>query len=451
MHVLVLTALLAVPPAERELIVLVLVDAMRADHVGAYGYSRPTTPNLDALAAHGTRYTRAYVNAPWTRPSTASFLTGLNASRHRTETEDSKLPAEVMTLAQRLAAAGFKTAGFTANGNGGSLAGLERGFHVFEDPSRTYTRQSRAARCAKLATASSEEQARADCKRYNGLPTGEFLVGRALEHLKRSQADKEFLFVFLVDPHDPYEAPPALERMFLGDFKGTIRRRALWERDNSYPDDERFSMMAIYDAGIRYADQALGVLFRGVAATGFGKVTWFITADHGEGFGEHGFYLHAHHFWEEVIRVPLIAVGPTFAPGADSRLAQAIDVSATILALAGASTADLPGRVLSAPAPPAAPIVSEYNEFGIHRQAAVGERYKVIWQRPADLAWYLRTAKKQEFFPSVVFDREVVQVFDLAADPHEKHDLAATMPAEAAQLLVSLRAFVDGAGPLAGQ
>ncbi|MBI3178335.1 MAG: sulfatase [Deltaproteobacteria bacterium] len=449
MHALVLTALLAAAPAERELIVLVLIDAMRADHVGAYGYSRPTTPNLDELATRGTRYTRAYVNAPWTRPSTASFLTGLNASRHRTETEDSKLPAEVVTLAQKLAAAGWKTAGFTANGNGGSLAGLERGFHVFEDPSKTYTRQSRNERCAKLASASVEERARADCKRYNGLPTGEFLVGRALDHLRHSRADKEFLFVFLVDPHDPYEAPPALEKMFLGDFKGTIRRRALWERDNNYPGDERFSMMAVYDAGIRYADQALGELLRGAPAAGFGKVTWFVTADHGEGFGEHGFYLHAHHFWEEVIHVPLIAVGPAFSTGVDPRIAQSIDVAATILSLAGVKAADLPGRALTEPAPASSHIISEYNEYGIHRQAAVGRRYKVIWQRPADEAWYLRTAKKKEFFPSVSFGREVVQVFDLTTDPQEKHDLATAMPAEAAQMLAALRAFVGNAGTLA--
>ena len=86
---------------ERELMVLVLVDALRPDHMGAYGYDKPTTPELDKLAAISTRYTRAYANAPWTRPSTASFLTGLNASRHRTETSKQKLPQDITTLAER--------------------------------------------------------------------------------------------------------------------------------------------------------------------------------------------------------------------------------------------------------------------------------------------------------------------------------------------------------------
>src|SRR4051794_21097328 len=88
---LAVTGLTAAPrgagaATQRELVMLVLVDAMRPDHLGAYGYSKPTSPNLDALAKEARRYTRVYANAPWTRPSTTSFLTGLNASRHHTET-----------------------------------------------------------------------------------------------------------------------------------------------------------------------------------------------------------------------------------------------------------------------------------------------------------------------------------------------------------------------------
>ena len=417
---------------DRELVVLVLIDAVRANHIGAYGYERPTSPNIDALAKSGVRYSRAYTNAPWTRPSTTSFLTGLNASRHRTETEDSKLPAGVTTLAERLHAAGFVTTGFSANGNGGSLAGLERGFDLFEDPTNTYKRGHRG-------------------KAYNGLPDADFLSEQVLSHLERSTAQKEFLFIFFVDPHDPYHAPPKLERMFLGDFKGKIRRRALWEYNNDYPPDERFSMTAIYDAGIRFADQGVGRIVDGIKALGlWGNTTLFVTADHGEGFGEHGFYLHAHHFWEEVTHIPLVAVGPRFKPGADPRLTQPIDVAATIAALAGADRAGLTGHSLL-DAPGGDPIISEYNEFGIHRQAIVGQRYKVIWQRPADEAWYLRTAKKKEFFPSVSFDHEVVHAFDLERDPGEKNNLAADMPAEAAELLARLRAFVAESQTLASK
>ncbi len=424
------------PAAAKELILLVLIDAMRADHVGAYGYPRGTTPTIDSLAARGTRYATAYTNAPWTRSSTACFLTGLNASRHRTETDKSRLPADVVTLAERLKKAGWTTTGFSANGNGGSLAGFDRGFDTFKDTTNTYSKKVRG-------------------KTYNGLPTAEFLTGEVLAHLKASTAEKEFVFIFYVDPHDPYYAPPELEKKFLGDFKGTIRRKASWEKDNDYPEDERFSMMAIYDAGIFYADQQLGVLLDGIRALGAGEALHLlVTSDHGEGFGEHGFYLHAHHFWEEVIHIPLVAFGPRFATAVDTRLTQAIDVSATIAELAGADRAGMMGRSLLQPAAADARVISEYNEYGIHRQAILDGRYKVIWQRPADEAWFLSSypakwsvAEKKAFFPSVSFDREVVHAFDRVADPGEKQNLADALPPPAAALLAELKAFVAAAPP----
>ena len=411
-------------PTPRELVILVLIDATRPDHLGAYGYNRPTSPNLDIFAKDARRFTRVYTNAPWTRPATTSFLTGLNASRHHTETAKSKLPADVRALAERLHEAGWLTAGFTANGNGGSLAGLERGFDLFEDPTRTYTKNKRGPT-------------------YNGLPTGAFVVEHALEHLKASQAEREFVFLFLVDPHDPYQAPPDLEKMVLGDFKGTVRRHALWEQDNNYPPDERFSLMAIYDAGIRYADTALGSFFAGLRDLGlYDAATIFVSADHGEAFGEHGVYLHAHHFYDEIVRIPLLARGPRFAAGVDERLTQAIDVSATVADLAGAKPDGLAGHSLLQP-PVADPrVVSEYNEFGIHRQAITDGRYKVIWQRPADAAVFDKEVPTRACFPSVSFDKDVVHVFDVVSDPHETKSLTDAMPPRAAELLAALRAFV---------
>ncbi|MEO0592505.1 MAG: sulfatase [Myxococcota bacterium] len=411
---------------ERELIVLLLIDAVRADAVGCYGYSKPTTPVIDELCKKGTRFTRMYSNAPWTRPSTASFLTGLNASRHQTQSYKTKMSKSVKTVAGQLKKQGFKTYGFSANGNGGSLANLHFGFDVFRDVSNTYTKKKRG-------------------KTYNRLPTGEFMVARVLEHLAQTKAKKEFLFLFLVDPHDPYGAPAHLEKQFLGaDFKGKIRRNALWERNNNYPPDERHSMRAIYDAGIRYSDIAVEQLIEGLKKQGrWDNTTLFVTADHGEGFGEHNFYLHAHHFWNEVIHVPLIAYGGPFNTGrTDERVTQAIDVSATILDLAGADPDAVDGYSLLKPPRDNPHVISEYNEFGIRRQAIVGPRYKVIWQRAAIRDEYMKEARDPKFFPSVIFEGERVRVFDLVKDPGEKKDLSASMPAEAKSLLAQLRAFV---------
>lgn len=438
MHSFLLSALLclsppATPPAApqpRELMVLVLFDATRADHLGCYGYKRPTTPNVDKLAAKGTRFTQAFSNAPWTRPSTTSFLTGLNTSRHRTETETSKIPGDITTLAERLDAAGWHTAGFVANGHAGSMANQNKGFKLFEDPTKTYVRGQRG-------------------KPYmNGLPTGPFIAEHALNYLRDASPTKQFVFLFFIDAHDPYEAPPELEKLFLGDFHGSIRRRASWEYNNDYPADERFSMMAVYDAGLRAADDALGHLAQGVEAMKrYDKVTWVLSADHGEAFGEHHFYLHAHHFWDEVIHIPLVVSGdawPRDAPRVDDRLTQSLDVTRTVAELSGAKTQGLVGHSLTA-APAHTPVISEYNEYGIHRSAIFDEAFKVVWQRPADEAWYMRTAKDKKYFPSVAFDHEVVTVFDRKNDPGEQHDLAANMPPQAADLLRQLRDYAAAA------
>ena len=410
-----------------ELVILLLVDALRPDHISGLGYDKPTTPKLDLRLPSARIFERSYVNAPWTRPSTASFLTGLNASRHQAQSAKTKLSPEVLTLAERLRAKGWKTAGFTANGNGGSLARLEQGFDFFGDPSKTYTKKVRG-------------------KTYNGLPTGDFMVKQVQDWIGKNPTGKRFIFLFLVDPHDPYGAPPELEKEFLKGFKGKLRRTPSWEYNNKYPKAERDAIVALYDASIRYTDDILErfwTYLEGLPTRD--NTTVLLSADHGEGMGEHGFYLHAHQFWEEVIRVPLLAWGPKFTPGRDPRLTQSIDVTQTILDLAGLKDASLPGRSLLETPWTDGMVISEYNEFGIRRQAIVGERYKVIWQRPADTAAFKKAVRRPEFFPSVSMDREVIQVYDLQQDPGETNDLSGTMPDEAAALLRSLRKFVASA------
>ena len=141
--------------------------------------------------------------------------------------------------------------------------------------------------------------------------------------------------------------------------------------------------------------------------------------------------------------MPLLVRGPKFTGGkVDSRLTQSIDVTKTIAELAGAKTEGFAGRSLLGASQASDYVISEYNEFGIHRQAIVGKRYKVIWQRPADEKWFMKAVKKRKYFPSVVFGKETIHVFDLEQDPGETRNLADQMPPEAAELLKVLRAFV---------
>ena len=135
--------------------------------------------------------------------------------------------------------------------------------------------------------------------------------------------------------------------MFLGHPAPKKRPKVVWEKDNDYSDEHRRIVRALYDAGIRYSDEALGQLIEGLGEEQLKNTSFLITADHGEGFGEQGFYLHAHHFWQEVIHVPLVAVGPKFKPAVDDRLTQSLDVTTTILDLAGLIAAVYPAARFS--------------------------------------------------------------------------------------------------------
>ena len=108
-------------------VALIVVDALRADHVSCYGYLRPTTPNLDAFASANTRYTRALSPGVWTFPSMASMFTGLYPSQHGLNRANRTVPAERRLLAERLGDAGYRTAGFSANPYVGRMYEFDRG------------------------------------------------------------------------------------------------------------------------------------------------------------------------------------------------------------------------------------------------------------------------------------------------------------------------------------
>ena len=190
---------------------------------------------------------------------------------------------------------------------------------------------------------------REDGIRLVGLPTGEFIAHRTLEHLKTSKAKKEFIFLFLVDAHDhklTYFAPPRLEEMFLGHPAKETTRKVAWEKDNDYSDEHRRIVRALYDAGIRYSDEALGQLMRRVLGEEPFKNTSFLISPPTTARAlarKRGL----------PARTPLLAGGHpctacrcrTEVQARRGRPAYAeLDVTTTILDLAGADRSGLPGR-----------------------------------------------------------------------------------------------------------
>ena len=412
-----------------EAIILIMICPSRPDRFSVYGFDKPTTEHLAKIADDGIAFSRVYANAPWTRAGSASVFTGLNASRHNVQRDVDKLSPKLPTLAQRLKRAGYRTGGFVANGNASSLGHLHRGFDLYRDSQ----------------------------SHWHKLASDTEVVDEALAWIDTVKGQKFFATLFFVDPHDPYQAPAEYEKKWLPEgFKGEPRRRASWEYKNDYPEAERQQLLALYDAGLDYADDQIGRLVAALKERGlYDKATIVMTGDHGEGFGEHGYYLHAHHLEEEIVRLPLIVKRPGLKPtgGYSDVLTNQADVVPTILEVAGVKQAkELKGLPLlstmaGAGVPAERVVFSEYNEFGIRRAAIVRRDAKLILERPA-YEKYLRVRlnNRLDLLPTVSFDKEVMTFYRLDQDPFEKTNAWTPGDPVAEPLLTQLRAFIaDGA------
>jgi arylsulfatase A-like enzyme len=323
-------------------VIVVVIDTLRADHMGLYGYEQhPTTPHLDARAGSAAVFERAFSTAPWTLPAIGSLFTGQLPGRHAAGARfasiadayaaadpSSGLAAQLVdhgerlffrlgdsfpTLAQRFAGASYETAAIVNNTFLAPDFGLDRGFATYDYDAETPER--RAADATDRALAWLGEQ-----------PPGE----RPL-----------FLFVHYFDPHMRYAAPPP----FLGRFS-----RALAGDELELPLDDHEPLRAVirpradgwqhylaleealYDEEIAYVDQQLERLFDALEARGFFEHGYLlVTSDHGEEFQDHGGMEHGHTLYSELLRVPLLAWGPEIVAGRYPLPVSLVDVMPTLL------------------------------------------------------------------------------------------------------------------------
>jgi arylsulfatase A-like enzyme len=243
-------------------VVVVAIDTLRADHLGCYGYSRPTTPRIDALAGEGVVFEHAISQSPWTLPAFASILTGVIPQRHGAGQGKQcllrpcgALAPDQATLAELFARAGYRTASFVSNGFVGSESGLARGF----------------------------EQA-------STWLSGTLAVNHALAWLEEQQKRPEqappfFLFVHLVEPHMPYAPPPEdvapfLDPAYPGPLGTYVDGSSLPERPT---DADRRRIVDLYDGDVHWADRLAGRVFDAVGGLGASRRTLVaVVADHGE-------------------------------------------------------------------------------------------------------------------------------------------------------------------------
>ena len=305
------------PPARAQNLVLITIDTLRADHVGAYGWTRARTPTLDAIATSGALFERAFAAAPITLPSHATLLTGRYPPGHGARDNGLRVSATVPTLATELHAKGFATAAFVAAFPLDHQFGLDRGFDVYGD---TLPRGA-DGRPANERPASAVVNDAVAWLRTPG-PKGPGLHGSDLPAPPGSPAlpgRPFFLWVHVFEPHAPYGDPSSSSR----------------------------SALERYDEEIATADREIGRL---IAALGPLAARTLVVAagDHGEAFGEHDEYAHSIFVYDTTLRVPLLMSGPGIPAG--TRVAEPVtlaDVAPTVMRALGMQLADVDGIDLS--------------------------------------------------------------------------------------------------------
>jgi choline-sulfatase len=369
------------PLPEPERIVLVSIDTLRADRLGAYGWERAHTPTLDGLAAGGVLFERAVSPVPLTLPSHTTLMTGLEPPRHGVRHNSIyRVPDDLPTLAEGLRGRGYATAGFVAAAVLERSFGLARGFDHYDDTAGAGT---------------------AGGIGYAERPADE--VADAVLAWLDEAPDRFFLWVHFYDPHAGYEPPPGFA----------------------------LAGPTPYDGEIAFADHQLGRIL-GAVDERFGADGTLVvaTSDHGEGLGDHYEISHSYSLYAGTQNIPLLMRGPGVPPGL--RLPDVVslsDLAPTLLELAGAPELEADGRSL----------VPLLRGGALAERAAYSEtlapRFDFDWSPLLGLRtreWSYVRAPKPE-------------LYDLALDPGEAENLAAQREDVVADLDAELAARLEGA------
>jgi len=258
---------------KRPNVLLWVVDTLRADHLEIYGYQRETAPRLAELARDGVVFERTYATSSWTKPSTASLLTGLTPERHRATTRAHLLDGRLRLLPEYLKDLGYHTAAFVTNPWTTPSWGFGRGFDGFSE--------------------------------LLGRPRAENVLQAVLRHLDGDIGDPFFLYVHTLDPHGPYTPPPSFRERWAPDPALRFPNPKKIKPDT--PPEDLETAVAAYDGEISYGDEAFGRVLDRLREDGlYDDALIIFTSDHGEELGDHGRGEHGRTLFEEVVKVPLV-------------------------------------------------------------------------------------------------------------------------------------------------
>ena len=345
-------ALASCAPSRHPNVVWIVIDALRADALHVYGYPKPITPAIDALAAEGVRFENHFANAAQTVPSTLTMLLSRRPSDHGFSPPDVAVfadrrpvyPAEFLFFAEVLHDAGYATAGYTANPYLTRANGFDQGFETFGTTAER----------------------------------GEDLVRRAsawLDERKQDRGRPFHLYLHLMDVHQPYAPPVEYLARLAPNPQGAVRLEGNRAVPFAPPTDLAYNADR-YAACVAYADALVASLLAKLDALGLRDDTIVVlTADHGEEFGEHGGIGHGRHVFGEVVRVPLILRWPGHleAGRVVAHVSQHLDLAPAVLALAGVpQPPEEQGRTIFEP------IDAAFLEMGPWRGIVAGDD-KLVW------------------------------------------------------------------------
>lgn len=365
-------------------VILITIDTTRADALGAYGKQGAGTPVMDALAARGTVFDRAYSHAPITLPSHSSILTGLTPPQHGVRNNITyRLQEDRQTLAERLKAQGFATAAFVSSIILDSRFGIAQGFDHYDDDIVHYThREGKAIVTRRAGT------------------TVDAVLTWLDAHQQSNPEQRFFNWIHFYDPHAPYDPPLPYA--------------------HAYADSP-------YQGEIAYVDSQIGRLVASLRSQGLLEDTLIvITADHGDSFGEHGEETHGFFTYSTTTHVPLILSRPLgTTPGTHlGQVVQSIDLVPTIMDQLGFGVPpELGGKLLTSTDPR-----TVFSEAIIPKED--------FYLAP------VHSLKDQDF--SFYYSSDL-ELYDLQADPQEKHNLADAQPERVERYLDRIQLLLDNA------
>ena len=439
------------PEGTRPNVLLMVMDTVRADHVSAYGYPRPTTPSLDRLAREGGLFEHASTPMPWA-PAHISLLTGLYMTQHGTNALQRVLDARATPLAEMLQAQGYETVAVSNNGWFGRWANLQRGFDDFIEiwrGDRLFNRLTLGQIAVGLAgpLLTDENQA-------NG-PLTNRLLRRWLDR-ERDVRRPFFIFINYFEPQFFYEPVEPYRSRFLDPSRRDVASwRELRLLNRRPPPIElnaakRAVLSDLYDGEVAYLDAIVGELIEDLRVRGvLDQTLVIVTSDHGENLGDHSLVEHRTNLYETVLHVPLIVRYPA-AFSAGTRVTapvSLVDVVPTVLELTRSRVAPelsgiLPGRSLVRPG-------TADDRLIVAEDSASTDLMK-RYRKPFDERYFTRSLKslRQGDWKFIWASDGRHELFDLATDPGETTNLMEREAERGRKMEADLQGFLASLKPL---